>query len=84
MQNKVCCFGELLVRLSPPESADWSTHPSMPFFIGRAELNVATALANWNTSVSYVTALPDNDLSVQFVGFDLKKATAIQKAYKHS
>lgn len=69
MQNKVCCFGELLVRLSPPEGAEWSTHPSMPFFIGGAELNVATALAKWNTSVSYVTALPDNYLSGQLIQY---------------
>ncbi len=35
----------------------------MPVYIGGAELNVATALANWKMPVKYVTALPHNLLS---------------------
>lgn len=39
----------------------------MPVFVGGAELNVATALAKWNTPVGYCTILPDNFLSRQLL-----------------
>jgi 2-dehydro-3-deoxygluconokinase len=69
MENKVCCFGELLIRLSPDAEADLAKTPFMPFFIGGAELNVATALAHWNTAVRYMTVLPDNYLSGQLLKY---------------
>jgi len=55
--KKVFCFGELLLRISP------DTAP----FIGGAELNVATALANWQLPVRYATALPDNWMSKKII-----------------
>ncbi|KOS05613.1 carbohydrate kinase [Flavobacterium akiainvivens] len=61
MQGKILCFGELLLRMSPQD--DWAAQGALPFYIGGAELNVATALANWQLPVGYVTALPDNYLS---------------------
>ena len=61
MQKKVCCFGELLFRMSPSYSA-FKDH-SLPFFIGGAELNVANALAKWEVPVTYYSALPNNSLS---------------------
>src|SRR3954469_21015037 len=72
MQKKVCCFGELLIRLSPNTSKDWMNQ-AMPFNIGGAELNVATALARWNVPVDYVTALPNNYLSDQLMKYLLKQ-----------
>ncbi|RTL57331.1 MAG: sugar kinase [Sphingobacteriales bacterium] len=59
----VCCFGELLLRFAP--NNNWIGNNSMPVFIGGAELNTATALANWHIPVKYVTALPDNYISNQ-------------------
>ena len=67
MQNKVCCFGELLFRMSPANDSLQTN--SMPFYIGGAEFNAATALANWNIPVKYVTAIPDNYLSKQVVQY---------------
>lgn len=61
--NTICCFGELLLRLAPDNT--WTASQAMPVFIGGAELNAATALANWHIPVKYVTALPDNYLSKQ-------------------
>ncbi len=58
--SKILCFGELLLRLSPDLNGDWQLQNKMPAYIGGAELNVATALANWNLPVSYCTALPAN------------------------
>ncbi|WP_127129980.1 sugar kinase [Pseudoflavitalea rhizosphaerae] len=63
MNKKVCCFGELLLRLSPALNRQWIHEASMPVFVGGAELNVATALAKWEVPVEYSTALPDNYLA---------------------
>ena len=61
--NRIFCFGELLLRLSPELGGKWLTESVMPVYIGGAELNTATALAKWNVPVSYSTVLPDNYLS---------------------
>jgi 2-dehydro-3-deoxygluconokinase len=58
--KKVCCFGELLLRLPPANAGEWLRNNTMPVFVGGAELNVATALAAWEVPVKYCTALPDN------------------------
>lgn len=74
IKNKVCCFGELLLRLSPDtDNNNWLSANSMPFYIGGAELNAATALAKWQVPVKYVTAVPDNYLSRQIIEFTEKK-----------
>lgn len=41
----------------------------MPVYVGGAELNVATALANWEVPVRYSTALPENSLADDMVGY---------------
>ncbi len=61
--QKICCFGELLLRFSPVLNGVWIDKAEMPIFIGGAELNVATALASWQMPVKYCTALPDNALT---------------------
>src|SRR5437868_6914324 len=61
--NKVLCFGELLLRMSPSLNGQGVNNSRMPTYVGGAELNVATALAKWNVPVKYFTALPDNYLS---------------------
>ncbi|MBN9297940.1 MAG: sugar kinase [Filimonas sp.] len=61
--KKICCFGELLLRMSPVLDREWIKTNSIPVFVGGAELNVANALVNWNVPAKYFTALPDNYLS---------------------
>ncbi|QIP15539.1 sugar kinase [Spirosoma aureum] len=61
--TKVCCFGELLLRFSPVSNGEWIRQTSMPVYVGGAELNVATALANWDVPVKYSTVLPENSLA---------------------
>lgn len=58
----VLTFGEILLRLSPQLGGTWIREASFPVFVGGAELNAATALANWNVPVAYCSALPDNAL----------------------
>lgn len=77
--NKVFCFGELLLRLSPELNGEWLRQHSMPVFIGGAELNVATALAHWKVPVSYGTALPDNYLSKEIIAAVQQKSIDTSK-----
>jgi 2-dehydro-3-deoxygluconokinase len=65
--KKVFCFGELLLRLSPQSNGNWITDTHMNVYVGGAELNVATALANWDTPVKYGTVLPNNFLSADLL-----------------
>lgn len=58
-KEKILCFGELLLRISP-NTADKSDKQPMQLFVGGAEANVATALAGWDMPVKYCTVLPDN------------------------
>jgi len=67
--GKLVCFGELLLRFSPDADGSWISNNSMPVFIGGAELNVATALANWQQEVIYCTALPDNAITEHLRGY---------------
>jgi len=52
-----------MLRLSPELGGKWIDDEIITTHIGGAELNVATALANWFVPVKYCTALPDNYLS---------------------
>lgn len=72
-KRTICCFGELLLRFSPVMNGGFIKDASMPVFIGGAELNAATALALWNESTKYVTALPSNYFAEEIVDFVSKK-----------
>jgi 2-dehydro-3-deoxygluconokinase len=63
LEGAVFCFGELMLRLSPELGGKWIHDQTITTHIGGAELNVATALANWRVPVKYCTALPENYLS---------------------
>ena len=58
----ITCFGEYLLRLSPPETQRVVQASSFEAVYGGAEANVAAALAGFGESARYVTALPDNPL----------------------
>jgi 2-dehydro-3-deoxygluconokinase len=67
--GKVLNFGELLLRICPDPEGDWLKKNSLPFYVGGAELNVATALSLWGIPSAYMTALPENLLAEQLVGY---------------
>src|ERR1700743_2558074 len=67
MNKKVLSYGELLLRICPDADGGWLEENTLPFYVGGAEANVATALALWGTPSAYFTALPDNSLSQQIV-----------------
>ncbi len=71
--GKILSFGELLLRICPDTEGNWLKENSLPFYVGGAELNVATALALWDLPSAYLTALPENMLSEQIVQYLQRK-----------
>ena len=63
MKAEICAFGEVLLRYSPTPNGEWIRQGTLPVFVGGAELNVATALARWEQSAAYCTALPENHIA---------------------
>jgi 2-dehydro-3-deoxygluconokinase len=59
--KKILSVGELLLRICP--GGDWLHDNTLPFYVGGAEANVATALALWGLPTTYFTALPDNAMT---------------------
>src|SRR5579859_5214049 len=83
-KGKVLTFGELLLRISPDEEGQWLKENQFPFFIAGAELNAATALALWGIPTKYVTALPDNGMVRQIVGFEEQQGIEMSVHYHGS
>ena len=71
--HKVFCFGEILLHYAPPLGTNYIDSHQMPFYLGGAELNVASALANWEMPVKYATAMPANFLAENIIGYLKKK-----------
>ncbi len=63
----ILTFGELLLRIALDAKRDWLKKKHFPFFIGGAELNVATALALWGLPTRHFTAMPDNYMCRELV-----------------
>ena len=62
MYPKVVTFGEIMMRLSPPDRMRFTQARSFDVTYGGGEANVAVALAKFGVPVKYVTRLPQNDL----------------------
>lgn len=80
---KVFCFGEILLHYAPPVNNDFIKSQNMPFYLGGAELNVATALANWEVPVKYATAMPSHFLTDTIIS-DLAKKNIDTSAIQFS
>ncbi|MGQ9502410.1 MAG: PfkB family carbohydrate kinase [Anaerolineae bacterium] len=62
MTAKVITFGEIMMRLSPPDHLRFRQTRSFDVTFGGGEANVAVSLANFGIPIDYVTRLPQNDL----------------------
>jgi 2-dehydro-3-deoxygluconokinase len=82
VKGKILSFGELLLRICPDAGGEWLNDNQLPFFVGGAELNVATALSLWDLPSSYFTALPDNDLSAQIIDHLQAKNVDLSPVFK--
>ena len=58
----VVTFGEIMLRLAPPEFLRFSQAHSFDVVYGGGESNVAVSLANYGVPVNFVTRLPKNDI----------------------
>jgi 2-dehydro-3-deoxygluconokinase len=58
----VVCFGEMLIRLSPPGQELLLQSPALKVVYGGAEANVAVGLARLGHRARMVSVVPDNDL----------------------
>ncbi|MDN5285779.1 MAG: sugar kinase [Mucilaginibacter sp.] len=82
-KGSVLSYGELLLRICPDAGGEWLTDNQLPFFVGGAELNVATALALWDLPSSYFTALPDNAMSAQILTYLQSKRVDTAPVFMH-
>lgn len=62
MSQKVVCFGEIMLRLSPVGYQRFTQARSFDVVYGGGEANVAVSLANYGIPVEYVTRLPKNEI----------------------
>ena len=62
----IVCFGEVMLRLSPPGYLRLSQTDNLNMTFGGAEANVSVSLANYGMEARYVTRLPDNPITDAF------------------
>ena len=60
MTPRVVCFGEIMLRLSPPGFERLLQTPTLQATFGGGEANVAVSLAHFGVSSAYVTRVPAN------------------------
>ncbi|TXF90227.1 sugar kinase [Neolewinella aurantiaca] len=53
-------FGEIMLRLSPPDKQRFSQASTFDLVYGGGEANVAASLANYGIGATFVSRLPDN------------------------
>jgi len=63
MKNKVVTFGEIMLRLSPPNLQRFVQASSFDATFGGGEANVAVSLSNYGIEADFVTRLPKNDIA---------------------
>lgn len=60
MTPRVVCFGEIMLRLSPPGFERLLQSPVLNATFGGGEANVAVSLAHFGVPSTYVTRVPAN------------------------
>ncbi|MFW9947223.1 MAG: PfkB family carbohydrate kinase [Candidatus Odinarchaeota archaeon] len=69
MKNEVLTFGEIMLRLSPPNFQRFIQARSFDATYGGGEANVAVSLANYGIPVQYITKLPNNEIGDACIQF---------------
>mgnify|MGYP001296522890 FL=1 len=59
--KSIVAFGEMMMRLSPPEHLRFFQANEFEVSYSGAEFNTLTSLQRWGLSTQFVTKLPDND-----------------------
>jgi 2-dehydro-3-deoxygluconokinase len=69
MHKTVVCFGEVMMRLSPPGFHRFGQARTFDVIYGGGEANVAVSLANFGIPVEYVTRLPKHEIGDACVSY---------------
>ena len=64
-KHKILSFGELLLRLSSSGGSFLGEAGQVAVFPGGSEANVAASLGQWGIPCSFLSRIPDNDLTAQ-------------------
>ncbi len=70
--SRIVCFGEIMLRLSPPGYLRFTQASSFDVVYGGGEANVSVSLAHYGLDSAFVTKLPDNPIGQAAVN-DLRK-----------
>ncbi len=62
MSKKLVTFGEIMLRLTPPENKRFIQADKFNIIYGGGEANVAISAANYGLDAYFVTKLPDNPI----------------------
>jgi 2-dehydro-3-deoxygluconokinase len=65
---KTICFGEIMLRLSPPAGMRFAQAQSLDTVYGGSEANVAVSLAQLGLSPTFISRVPDNELGRAALG----------------
>jgi len=65
---EILCFGEIMLRLSPPDGLRLSQAHTFDAVYGGSEANVAVSLAQLGLKSAYLTRVPDNGLGRAALG----------------
>ncbi|MCW4019848.1 MAG: sugar kinase [Candidatus Bathyarchaeota archaeon] len=79
LDKKVVTFGEIMLRLSPPDFLRFVQARSFDAIYGGGEANVAIALANFGVPMDYVTRLPPNDVGEACLNYVRQYGVGIDK-----
>lgn len=60
--KKIVTFGEIMLRLSPPNQLRFGQARTFDVTYGGGESNVAVSLANYGLETEFITRLPSNDM----------------------
>lgn len=60
--TRVVCFGEIMLRLSPPGYLRFTQAGSFDIVYGGGEANICVSLVNYGIDAAYVSMVPDNPI----------------------
>ena len=66
--KKYITFGEIMLRLKPPNRERFFQSPLLEATFGGGEANVAVGLARFGLKVAYVSVIPDNSIGDACIG----------------
>jgi 2-dehydro-3-deoxygluconokinase len=69
MPNKIVTFGEIMLRLTPPNYHRFVQANSFDVTFGGGEANAAVSLANYGENAYFVTKVPDNPIGQACINF---------------